>query len=915
MVGVLFLLASRLNRSATQATQDIQRLDLGVDQVLNRLEQQLILDVPGVAGQEYYDAPDANNPWLASLEPVGDANGLYWPQISDLLAGTDPALRRGVSLEDMGDPNLGAAGYTLDAVIRERKPIAVAAGRDAVLPSDGLLVQLADADGDGIADARWFVLDNTDPDQPLFAAVRVIDHGGMLNVNTAFTLDQRDPNIMANVDGSNQGQIDLLLLVDPNSRRDSDGWTIVENAVSDLWDMRIEPEVSGWPLPGELYDWQRNVVWHYSALYPPPYAPFELSDELRLRYRYLLNYNTVNTRIENLWSYVYEGGPQRPMNHSKYSQGASDYDLERWQVRAGTRAVPGRVTDYDFRHISTTINGDRLLAPPRQIPTEPNRMVDINRQVERIARAWRTGGEQASVLYGESLRDLTEALFAGIAEGHPEREALAGQFAVNLVDFMDEESAADVNTVTTWQGPSGTWYYGYESQPFIRRMKIRISAETPEESSANGFMVELYNPYSEPIHLSRMALRLTPGAGSEPVVDFNFVAAQDVSAWRSIPGHQSLTILNAESASDLLAQDANAPDPNLVMYAPDFVLAEFGPIEDGDAPLRKFNHLSLVRQVSVDDGSVELYLDHQDNVQSDFTFSLLGGQTYEWIRGPVETWELIEPEWREKGVSGALVEAGTDRGRHYNLEDPNALLQVPAFADHLRTRRFTRVGDMLRLLTVGPGTDPNTTLGRVLMEAQEESDYRFDLRGTNGLAYSALFQHVTVMDPNRFNPLLDENEMRVKGRININTAPWFVLSALPWITPDLAQEIVADRRVRGMPFGSIGDLMRVFALSRLQRDEGVTRQYYEINPDRGIYDYPDFSRDEAADDLEEAHLLFSAVSNLTTVRSDVFSAYILVRLGQDGPQRRVYTLLDRSTVLDETDRVQVLIRQNVPDPR
>ncbi len=912
MVGVLFLLVSRLNQSATRATQDIQRLELGVDQVLNRVEQQLILDVPGVAGQEYYDAPDGNDPWLASLEPVGDANGLFWPQISDLTSATDPALRRGVLLEDKGDPNRGTGDYLLDAVIRERKAIDRAS--EGVLPTDRLLDQLADADGDGIADSRWFVLDNSDPYQPVFAAVRIVDHGAMLNVNTAFTLDQRDPNLMANVDGSNQGQIDLLLLVDPNGRRDSDGWTIVENAVTALWNARLEFEVSGWPLPAELHDWQRQVVWHYTSLFPLPYAPFELSDELRLRYRYLLNYNETNTRVENLWSNVYEGGPQRPMNHKKYSQGASDYDIDRWQARAGTHVTPGTILDYDFRHISTTLNGDRLLAPPRLTPNDPNRMVNINRQVERMAQSRLAGGAQ-SAAYDEDLRDLTEAIFAGIAVGHPNREALAGQFAVNLVDFLDEDSAQDTNAVTTWQGPSGTWYYGFERQPFIRRMKVRVSANTPEDPSTNGYMVELHNPYSETIHLSRMALRLTPGQGGDPVVDFNFVSADDVTAWRSIPGHASLYILNAESAADLLADDANATDPNALMYAPDFVVAEYDQLLAGDAPLLKFNHLSLVRQVSVEGASADLYLDQQANVSTDFAFSQVGGQTYEWARGPLDTWEFIEPEWRRKGLSGALTEVGTDRDRHYNLADPNGLLKVPAYASHIKTRRFTRVGDILRLLTVGPGTDPNATVGHRLMQAADESAYRFDLRGTAGAVISNLFQHVTVLDPNRYNPLLAEDELRVKGRININTAPWFVLSALPWITPDVAQEIVYDRRVRNTPFASIGDLMRVFQLSHLQRDGGQTRQYYEISSEKGFYDYPDFTDDEAADDLEEAHLLFAAVSNLTTVRSDVFSAYILVRLGEEGPQRRVYTLLDRSTVLQDTDHVEVLIRQNVPDAR
>jgi len=49
-------------------------------------------------------------------------------------------------------------------------------------------------------------------------------------------------------------------------------------------------------------------------------------------------------------------------------------------------------------------------------------------------------------------------------------------------------------------------------------------------------------------------------------------------------------------------------------------------------------------------------------------------------------------------------------------------------------------------------------------------------------------------------------------------------------------------------------------------------------------------RDGATDDFEERDLIFQRISNLITVRSDVFTAYILVRIGTDGPQRRVIAI-------------------------
>ena len=91
--------------------------------------------------------------------------------------------------------------------------------------------------------------------------------------------------------------------------------------------------------------------------------------------------------------------------------------------------------------------------------------------------------------------------------------------------------------------------------------------------------------------------------------------------------------------------------------------------------------------------------------------------------------------------------------------------------------------------------------------------------------------------------------------------------------------------------------------------------YYALDS-TGLDDFPDLtSGDEAEDDFEERDVIFSRISNLVTVRSDVFTAYILVRIGTDGPQKRVIAILDRSDVYFAKDRVKVRALQQVPDPR
>jgi len=95
--------------------------------------------------------------------------------------------------------------------------------------------------------------------------------------------------------------------------------------------------------------------------------------------------------------------------------------------------------------------------------------------------------------------------------------------------------------------------------------------------------------------------------------------------------------------------------------------------------------------------------------------------------------------------------------------------------------------------------------------------------------------------------------------------------------------------------------------------------YYANDPNYASVDlsgYPDLTpNDGAVGDFEERDVIFSRISNITTVRSDVFTAYILVRIGADGPQKRVLAILDRSQVASPAGKMRILALHPVPDPR
>ena len=127
-----------------------------------------------------------NNAWLANTEPYQSGGNYYWRQISNV-AGLPAAGTRNVRIR----------------LVEEREPIKDPNGAETN----------ADADGDGVGDARWFPVPGvmSSKGRPIYAAVRILDNGGMLNVNTGYKFDPGDANT-ARVDGRSQLQVNILAL-------------------------------------------------------------------------------------------------------------------------------------------------------------------------------------------------------------------------------------------------------------------------------------------------------------------------------------------------------------------------------------------------------------------------------------------------------------------------------------------------------------------------------------------------------------------------------------------------------------------------------------------------------------------------------------------------------------------------------
>ena len=910
IVGVMFVMVARVDRIATSAISENKTLDYAVEAVIARISQELVLDVPGVAGAEYYDYPGQWDRWLASLEPHKDG-GYKWRQISDvtgfLKRESYAAQNVEVELPDSQRPK------SSEKWVRDYPEIRVNSDgkfldKNGDEAADGLW---ADADGDGVADSKWIELDDitSNKGKPIYAAIRVIDNGGMLNVNTAYKFDPTKSR--ERIDGSSQTQINLAAL----SQRGANG--TLDNAADDLQYVRCgrgsEPYGED-----DIPEYERDVVWrYYQPAEDTKYTPFDISDELELRNRFILNHSDIDTRIETVWTKAFRG------DHYLYCPiGSTEKTVDDWLDRACYDVSDPNANEYySYRHIATTYNMDRIIRP------DGGKMVNVNR-------------DGAGLIYSA----IGAALFTA-DPNFKDIDEIAAQTAVNLKDFRDNDS-----NVTPLPDVNGITYYGFE-QPCIYISEVAHKFEIPPVGpigvEIRGYVVELYKPYSGDKDPSNWRLVIS---GPPP-------SGGPIGAPVGRPRKEECDIDWSGSKQFYVIQ--NDPHKILPEIDSDAVVEDSGALVFSDGDLIELQRRVDDVNITVDSIEVTGWLVPEPPVVGTRSF-----------KRDINRHKCIRRLWGSDADEEALT-----LGRDNSYIDPNSrMIQA-----HPENRPFTNVGEigMVFRKSAYGGIGPSDT----------EADVRLDLADPN---YHNIFKYLTVFDPSKdginndgdgetpSDPdgwIDDEDEpylyltpeWKIPGRININTAPWYVIAQLPWVTNDtvvdadrykLAQAIVAyrdkleieagvldystagtwsppddvktrkfgmglqltDPDVREEPgFAGVAELLNVTQ----DLDAPTTPAadpWYDIRRygrDEALSPVPlDFSPDIVDNDFEERDVIFARLSNLVTVRSDVFTAYILVRIGADGPQKRVMAILDRSNVYPpEGGKVRIVALHPVADPR
>jgi len=513
--------------------------------------------------------------------------------------------------------------------------------------------------------------------------------------------------------------------------------------------------------------------------------------------------------------------------------------------------------------VATTYNMDRILTP-RTLTTDAGiklrKMVNVNTADELAIRA---------------------AVAAALSEADPNTMGMAEkaiQITANLRDYIDDDE--EITVVSGLSSP----YYGFERPcVYLSELAYRQVKDPDTGALHTSYAIELYRPYFEDND---------PRAGDWKIVIDN-PSTRDVELDIVWSGSRRFHVLLAEDAAAPLTKDyvvftdPEEPADTMPLFGYARSAYQKAPQDLGKASFEAGATISLQRRVRAAGKWVVV-----DSKRVPDVWITADGVARS-LQRDLSPNKCIRRLWASEAQTSTPA-LGNAAGNYVDSQRPEVIQAHPA------NKPLTNIGELGMVLARSAYSVPEGATG---------VDCLVDLRNP---AYRRLFNYLTVIDPSQ-HPGLAANETRVMGRININTAPPFVLAQLPWMQYEdpapfqKASAVVAYRDSHG-PYQSIGDLMQIDPLCALALD-GKDNQHDDAP--RG----PDLTPDTARDDFEERDLIFTRISNLATVRSDVFTAYVLARIGTNGPQRRIVAILDRSQANSAGDKVRIVARYPVPDPR
>ena len=316
LIGLMFILASRIEQATSLSANVDRDLSAGVDSVVDRVNKVLVDDLFGrdrkarlcdgtsefqkpwktaLVNEAYDSAQNMNDSdlWLSPVEPEYFNNNGAIPPLPDPDITNDTVnwlhptdLYYDVKgIYDDSTPGLPSfSGIVGGQTLEDSSGVPNVSGMKNLIA--------ADADGDGVWDSVWIKLPNISSakGQPLYSAVRIIDNCAMLNLNTAFKQD-------AASEGQYLSAVDYERFLRSRDRDPIGG----ANGPSDVSD---PDSIRKSRLPGNMPGTYQETVASYHTnvierIENPYYRDqntniqygyrlFDLADELEIRNRYLL---------------------------------------------------------------------------------------------------------------------------------------------------------------------------------------------------------------------------------------------------------------------------------------------------------------------------------------------------------------------------------------------------------------------------------------------------------------------------------------------------------------------------------------------------------------------------------------------------------------------------------------------------
>lgn len=920
---------------------------------------------------ECCDVSGMADPWLASLEPVwhGD-NGtpndpeddLYqWPFLSNLWSSS---------------PNFEDRFW--DRILRDAVwPSNQDKEWGAIVPEYPDLKQdyfmaPADADGDGVADSMWVPAGNASNGETIYAAVRIIDNCAMLNLNTAhgsrlssswngqgWWLSEVDYG--AFLRGDDRTVPDVVrkarLAVPIPSASDASFEEYHRNVILHIED----------PYGAVVREWEKQGS--PGPKPQPVYCLFDIQDEVEIRNRFLLT-SLAQARFEQpiklsapyrygmyeTFDYErgeFEGGWNVPLRVKRIPVTSTD-ELRVWKQRMNPKnfdnSDPANSHSYyyDRRHVCTFYSFDRNLRRGGDPAMEGLSEEELRQVYKKIFMP--ADGHAVSVRADflsntpEARRHILHLLYAFRAYYLYKGESLssaarkAAQITANMIDYLDDDSEStkgpffdswtdpdtgkqtlgqtnnnptffnrsvlkrlilEVSTALHTEDSSvpivnidnidpsvfkrfdfgladGETIYGFERQPFLSELYVvRNNNNVPTEAA-----LELINPYDTSISLSGWQI-VFHGARRPP---FRIPAGKTIPAGTA--DHPGRFVIRSTSSAPV---DITFPDFGMGTLLTDANSIELQrPCPDNPAVFLTVDQITREQ--------IELVL--TDNAADGLpTLHVLKRQDTGWKFTNATAYV------HQKVVPPAASPATLGSANGITVEKAGWQMPVADYNPISADRGLFTLGDFEKVLFVGNqrGSD-SKCVTMAVAEAEEEGDIRFDIEQEPELLGFVCF--------------LNREKGSLPGRININTAPKHVLAAaIPsvlthstgttnLVDPDTetaqVAEDYAELIIQKRPFAHLGELLtKIPEFEVYAKEEGL-----DVVGDKAI-----------KGDLEERDLILSHLSNIFTTRSDVFTAYMLVRVGRNGPQRRVIAIFDRSQVWSPTDRPEVVAMKIVPNPR